>query len=230
MQTDYIPRADAGFDIFQANFMPYVQPKLATWSIPSAEFAPLTALRTAWNTAWDKAKNKDTRSRADVQTKRLARRAYQAALRKFIKQWVAFNSKVSDADREALGLKVKDVEPTPMPVPDRAPDITIDAIKHLSHKLRLTDPANPHTQSKPKGTRAIQIFRYFGDNAPADIAQYQFVGDATRFLFESKFVLADVGKSVWYIARYINTRGIRDHGATRRAPQSHSRSLRQAFD
>jgi len=26
-------------------------------------------------------------------------------------------------------------------------------------------------------------------------------------LFESKFALADVGKSVWYIARYINTRG-----------------------
>jgi len=205
---DYMPTGDAAFDIFQLNLMSIVQPKLTTWSIPTTEFTALTTLQTAWNTAWDKAKNKDTRSRADVAAKKAARKAYQSALRKFVRQWLAFNSKVSDADREALGLKVKDVEPTPMPVPDRAPDITIDAIKHLSHKLRLTDPANPHTQSKPKGVKSIQVFRFIGSAAPSDVSQYQYVGDATRFLFESKFVLADVGKSVWYIARYINTRGI----------------------
>ena len=84
----------------------------------------------------------------------------------------------------------------------------IDAIKHLSHKLRLTDPANPHTQSKPKGVRAIQVFRFVGTSAPADVSEYQFVGDATRFLFESKFTLADVGKTAYYLARYVNTRGI----------------------
>ncbi|MGB9562012.1 MAG: hypothetical protein ACPL6C_04275 [bacterium] len=208
MQTDYIPRTDAGFDIFQANFIALVQPKLATWGIPATEFDALTALQTEWNSAWERAKNKDTRSRADVQAKREARKAYQSALRKFVRQWIAFNSKVSDADREALGLKVKDVEPTPMPVPDRAPDITVVEIKHLSHKLRLTDPANPHTQSKPKGVRAIQVFRYIGESAPEDISKYQYVGDATRFLFESKFTLKDVCNNAYYIARYVNTRGI----------------------
>jgi len=208
MQTDYIPRTDAGFDIFQSNFMGLVQPKLATWSIPTTEFSALTTLQTAWNTAWNKAKNKDTRSRADVQAKRETRKTYQAALRQFVKQWVAFNNKVTDADREALGLKVKDVQPTPMPVPDRAPDITIDAIKHLSHKLRMTDPANPHTQSKPKGVKFIYLLRYIGTQAPADISQYEFLGDATRFLFESKFTMQDVGKTAWYIARYVNSRGI----------------------
>ena len=205
---DFIPQTDAGFDIFQSNFIASVQPKLITWSIPTTEFTPLTTLQTAWNTAWNKAKNKDTRSRADVQAKKEARKAFQSALRKFVRQWLAFNSKVADADREALGLKVKDIEPTPMPVPDRAPDITLDAIKHLSHKLRLTDPANPHTQSKPKGVRAIQVFRFIGTSAPSDISQYQYVGDATRFLFESKFTLADVGKTAYYLARYVNTRGI----------------------
>jgi len=208
MRTDYIPAKDESFDVFQSNFIASVQPKLITWSIPTTEFTALTTLQTAWNTAWNKAKNKDTRSRADVQAKKEARKAFQSALRKFVRQWLAFNSKVTDADREALGLKVKDIEPTPMPVPDRAPDITIDAIKHLSHKLRLTDPANPHTQSKPKGVRAIQVFRFVGTSAPTDVSEYQFVGDATRFLFESKFTLADVGKTAYYLARYVNTRGI----------------------
>lgn len=185
-----------------------MQPKLGAWGIPTAEFALLMHLRMTWDTAWAKAKNKDTRTRADVQAKKDARKAYQAGLRKFIRQWIAFNAKVSDADREALGLKVKDVEPTPMPISDRAPDITMDAIRHLSHRLRLTDPANPHTQSKPKGIRAIQVFRFIGTEKPTDINEYKLVGDATRFLFEVKFTLSDVGKTVWYIARYVNTRGI----------------------
>ncbi len=208
MTTDYIPRSDAGFDIFQDNFINGVQPKLMLWGIPNTEFTALTGLRIAWNMAWLKAKNKDTRSRADVQAKKDARKVYQSALRKFVMEWIAFNSKVMDADREALGLNVKDTEPTPMPILDRAPDVTIEEIRHLVHKLRLTDPLNPHTQAKPKGIRYIQVFRCFGEDVPTSVEQYHLAGDATRFIYRVNFVEADEGKMVWYIARYVNTRGV----------------------
>jgi len=48
---DYMPTGDAAFDIFQLNLMNIVQPKLATWNIPTTEFSALTTLQTAWNTA-----------------------------------------------------------------------------------------------------------------------------------------------------------------------------------
>ncbi len=208
MGRDYIPESDAGFDIFQDNFIKGVQPKLMLWGIPTTEFSALTGLRIAWNMAWLKAKNKDTRSRADVQAKKDARKAYQSKLRKFVMEWLAFNSKVTDADREALGLNVKDTEPTLMPVPDRAPDVTMEEIRHLVHELRLTDPLNPHTQAKPKGVRCVQVFKCFGEDVPTSVEQYRLVGDATRFLYTVNFVEADEGKLVWYIARYVNTRGI----------------------
>jgi len=205
---DYIPPSDAGFDIFQNNFYNGVQPNLVAWGIPTANWMTLTNLRIAWNMAWLKAKDKDSRSREDVQAKRDAKRIYQKELRGFIRSWVAFNPKVSDANREGLGLKVKDIEPTPMPIPDRAPDITIDTIRHLVHKLRLTDPDNPHTQAKPKGVREIEVFRFFGDTPPPSVSEYEFVGNATRFLYTVNYKKADMGKRVFYIARYVNTRGI----------------------
>ncbi len=204
----YIPASDAGFDIWQNNFIDGVQPNLMMWGIPTTVFTALMSFKVGWNMAWAKAKNKDTRSRADVQAKKDARKAYQSALRKFVMEWVAFNSKVSDADREGLGLKVKDTEPTPMPILDRAPDVTIDTIRHLVHKLRLTDPENPHTQAKPKGIRYIQVFRCFGKDVPTGVEQYHLAGDATRFIYRVNVVEADEGKMVWYIARYVNTRGI----------------------
>ena len=225
MGKDYIPQSDADFDIFQDNFIAGVQPNLGDWDIPNAEFSALQDLQTAWNDAWAKAKNKDTRSRADVQAKNDARDTYESGLRKFVKEWLAYNSKVSDAERESLGLTVRDTQPTPSPVPDRAPDITLDEIRHLSHTLRLTDPANPHTQAKPKGVREIEVFRYIvpqktepkppepqpknepSSSPPTDIDQYRFVGNATRFLYTVEYTLEDVGKTVWYIARYVNTRG-----------------------
>ncbi len=208
MKTDYMPSSDAGFDIFQSNFIGGVQPKLAVWGIPTADFTALVSLSVAWNTAWAKAKNKDTRNRADVQAKKDAKKAYLSGLRRFVMQWLAFNNKVSNANREGLGLNVKDTEPTPMPIPNRAPDVTIEEIRHLVHKLRLTDPENPHTQSKPKGVRSIQVFRCFSEDVPTKVEQYRLVGDATRFIYRVNFVEADEGKMVWYIVRYVNTRGL----------------------
>ena len=52
MSTDYMPTSDAGFDIFQDNFINGVQPKLMLWGIPTTEFNALTSLRIAWNMAW----------------------------------------------------------------------------------------------------------------------------------------------------------------------------------
>ncbi|MBI4723455.1 MAG: hypothetical protein HY769_10775 [Candidatus Stahlbacteria bacterium] len=205
---DYMPTTDAGFDAFQATFINKVQPKLGAWSIPVAEFNQLLNFQLDWGVAWAKARDKDTRSRADVQQKKGARKAYVAGLRKFAKSWIMYNDKVTDAEREGLGLKVKDIEPTPMPVPAYAPDITIDTIRHLLHKIRLTDPLNPHTQEKPKGVREIEVFRFLGDTAPTNISAYEFVGNATKFLYEVRFEMADVGKKVFYVARYVNTRGI----------------------
>ena len=208
MGKDYIPTKDADFDVFQDNFMNGVQPRIVDWGIPQTEFDALVLLQVTWDGTWAKASDKDSRSRADVQAKKSARKAYEAGLRRFIREWIAFNSKVTDSDLVGLGLKRKDLEPTPAPVPDRAPDITIDAIKHLVHKLRLTDPANPETKSKPKGMRSMQVFRFIGTTPPADYSQYSLVGDATRFLFNSNFIRANVGQTVWYIVRYVNTRGI----------------------
>ena len=143
---DIIPRKDADFDVFQDNIMDKVQPKLAAWGIPVADFTALQVLQTAWNDAWALAKDKDTRSRGDVRAKLVARKRYEAGLRRFVKTWIAFNNNVTDADIESLGLKVRDIEPTPKPKITTFPIIGLKAMGGGDIEVRCrvtTDQTRP---------------------------------------------------------------------------------------
>ncbi len=76
MPDDYIPSADADFDIFQRQFITFVQPNIdpgGSWGIPGNDFDPLLALQTTWDTKWAIAQDKDSRTSADVEGKDNAR-------------------------------------------------------------------------------------------------------------------------------------------------------------
>lgn len=205
-QRGPIPAKDADFDDYIQNAVPYLNDNKTRLGISTANMTELYSLRVQWNVTYPKSQDPNQRTRSITANKRRLKSQISSHLRKIYRDIA--ESVLISADRETLGLKERDIEPTPMPIPDRAPDITIDTIRHLVHKLRLTDPENPHTQAKPKGVREIEVFRFFGDEPPPSVSDYEFVGNATRFLYEVGFKKADTGKRVFYIARYVNTRGI----------------------
>lgn len=206
-KTDYIPSKDAEFNTFQDDFMTIVQPKLNAWNIPAAAFTVLQNEQITWNTAYGVAKNVNNRSRSDVLAKDTARESYEKELREFVQEHLAHNSDVSNTNRKKLGITVRDTERTRVQVPSNSPRISIDKIENMRHTLLITNPKNPKSRSKPKGVRAVQIFRFIGDEPPNDTKQYRFTGNATRARFISEFKTADAGKTAFYIARYENTRG-----------------------
>jgi len=166
---DYLPRTDANFDIFQDNFMGKVQPKLAAWGIPVADFTALQALQTAWNSAWALAKDKDTRSRGDVRAKEVARKGYEAGLRRFVKTWIAFNNNVTDADIESLGLKVRDIEPTPKPKIATFPIIGLKAMGGSDIEVRCrvtTDQTRPSKHRAADGIECRFVLVPVGEMPP----------------------------------------------------------------
>jgi len=203
---DFIPHSDAEFNIWQANLTAIVEPNLTTWSISTEDFTALKALQTNWTTAFTKASNKQTRSRADVLAKDESRQVYEKGLRGFTAQWLASNSKISNPDRERMGITVKKNSHTPTPVPVTRPVCRIDFSIRLQHTISFADEATPRSMAKPVGVHGCEIWMKIDGEAPKDASELTYLATDTNSPYLAKFSGAQAGKIVYYWLRWINNR------------------------
>ena len=205
---DYIPNADGDFNLWQIQFMGGVQPNLTAWGIPTATFTALQALQTPWTTTWAKASDTNSHTSSDVQAKNDARAPYEKSIRAFVQQYLAHNNAVSNTQKQNIAITVPSGSHGRVAAPTtQVPHLAVDSMQHLQHTLRITSLDNPTSRAKPAGIRVTRIYCFVGTAAPTDITQYHHLGNATRFLYNVNYTLADVGKTAWYIACYENTRG-----------------------
>jgi len=207
---DYIPQSDAEFNLWQASLITLVQANTTTWGILATDVTALVALQTTWATAFAKTSNKQNRTSADVQAKDDARTAYEKGLRKFIAQWLANNSKVSNSERERMGLTVKSGTHTPVGLPTTCPVGTIDFSVRLQHTINFVDEASPRSKAKPEGVHGCEIWAKKGGDAPKDASELTYLATDTHTPYVMAYEGADAGKIVYYWLRWINTKG--QHG------------------
>jgi hypothetical protein len=207
MKKDYIPAGEAAFNAWQANFVTRTQAGGAGWGLLPADIAALVAEQALYIPAYAAGNIEADPSPSERQAKRDAQRLYTQFIRNFVKTKLNINTAVTNADREALGLTVYDTERTPTPPPAFAPQVVVDKILHLVHRLRITNPNTPESQAKPADAVGMRVYIYIGTVAPASIFDYEFKGIATRHLYTVEFTAADIGKRAWYIALYEGMRG-----------------------
>jgi hypothetical protein len=87
---------------------------------PAAECAATIATFTAFNNALTAYAAAPTKGNHDL--KEEARTVAIAAMRKFANAQIRYNAKMNTSQREELGIFPRDPEPTPVPVPDFAPE------------------------------------------------------------------------------------------------------------
>ena len=87
------------------------------------------------------------------------------------------------------------------------PVLSIESIQHLLHMVDLRDPASPKSTSFPDGIVLMQLKRFIGTVAPADITSYTDLLFSGKFRNSSHFVAANEGQKAWYIGRYISATG-----------------------
>jgi hypothetical protein len=206
IRRSFIPGPEAKFNDWQDNFVTRVVAS-TTWGLTPLDKSALQAAQTPWTGAYAVGNIEADPTSSQRQAKRDARKAYQKSVRTFIKSKINNNTAVTNADRDALGLTVYDNTRTKKPVPNYAPFVKVETIAHLLHRLRITDPNNPLTRSKPAGASGMRVYIYIGTAAPTDFSMYTFYGIATRFLYDIAFSGSDVGKSAWYIVQYEGFRG-----------------------
>jgi hypothetical protein len=86
------------------------------------------------------------------------------------------------------------------------PVLGVKNISHSQHQLTVTNPDTPRSKSLPEGIKFAKVYRFIGAAAPADIKQYEFIGNAKRGLIISDFSEGEQGKA-FYLARYESSSG-----------------------
>lgn len=203
---DYIPRSDASFNNWQASLLLQVVENQSTWGISIDSITNLKLFQSRWDSAYSKAKIKQNRTSADVRARDDASDEYVTAIREFVAEWLANNSKVTDADRERMGLHIKSGSRTPVPVPTTIPVGSVDFSVRLQHTIHFVDEETPRSKAKPEGVHACEIWMKIDGEAPRDASELTYLGTCTRTPFKTTFDGAKAGKYIFYWLRWINNR------------------------
>ena len=205
--ADYIPTNDAGFNIWQGNDITTISTNANIWDIPPVEITTLLTFQSSWVDSFAKASNRLNRTSAAVTEKDDAREVYQKALRKFFSQYIINNTKISNSDRDRLGLNVKSNTRIPTPTPASSPIASVDFSMHMQHKVYFNDENTQISKAKPFGVHGCEIWVKLGGDAPTNASDLRFLGTCTRAPYITNFEGTDIGKTAWYWVRWVNTRG-----------------------
>jgi hypothetical protein len=205
--ADYIPKNDADFNVWQGNLVEIIDPNLTAWGISADDLATVKADQATWQAAYAKASNKQNRTAADVLTKDEAGGNYKKTIRTFVAQWLASNTKVTDADRTRMGLNVKSGTRTATAVPTTSPIGTVDFSVRMQHTIHFSDESSARSKAKPEGVHGCEIYMKVDGEAPKDPSELSYVGTDTSSPYVQKFDGSKTGKMVYYWLRWVNTRG-----------------------
>lgn len=115
------------------------------------------------------------------------------------------DTSVSDETRAGYGLPPRDRTKTATAAPSTAPIGWVDYGK-LKHVIHFRDSATPDKKAKPQGTRGCDIFRCVGA-PPTTEDDYRYVANDSDSPYTVNYEMADAGKKVFYILRWVSTTG-----------------------
>jgi hypothetical protein len=204
---DYIPSPDGDFDAWQINFITYASANAAALGLdPLVDIPPLTAAQGVWTSDYPANAAAQAAAEAARQAKDGSRGGLEGVIRPLVARLQA-SPEVDDAERQALGITVRDTIPTPVEPPTTRPVISVDTSQRLRHTISFADEATPTRKAKPAGVRGAQIWVKIGDPAPVDPSELTFLATDTRTPYVADFDGADANKVAHYMLRWESTRG-----------------------
>ena len=204
--ASYLPLTDSGLLNWSENFAAQLAPDPTAFGLTMEEVGAYQQLQGNYDLAYTAATNPSTRGKATIATKNQTRKALITESRRLA--MIATNyPATTDAQRLALGLTVRDKEPTPVPVPDSSPMVEVREVKNQRITLVLHN-AESTSRAKPEGVRGATVFTYIGASTPAELSDWKFEGNVTRTLVDLDMpATVPSGSKVWITAFWFNTKG-----------------------
>jgi hypothetical protein len=205
---DYIPQSDWGFLTWVKSLFAYILLHASNWGLdPSSWMYIDPAMIAAYEDALAKAKDPN-RGSADVLEKNETRDALKKAVRQYVKEFLEYNSRITDEDRKHMGLPVHDPKPTPVPDPDTIPEVTVKVIAPGALELHVID-SKSRKKAKPVGIHGFEVGWVLSDTPPTKREQLTHSSFSTKTPHRMVFDIDDRGKTLYFSLRWENTRGVK---------------------
>lgn len=209
MVSDYIPDPDGDFYVWEQNFLRTAGTDPAAVGITAEDVTALGTARDAWEAAYLDNETRQAAARAARQLKDDTRRAFESAIRAVVKRIQAAPI-VTDDQRRALGITVKDAVATSAPAAATRPVAVVSTAQRLRHEIRFYDEATPTRKARPAGTMGCEIWVKLaaaGEAPPADEGDCTFLALDTASPYTAEYSGEESGKTAHYLLRWVSTRG-----------------------
>jgi hypothetical protein len=202
---DIVPHNDAKLLAFTENLIRKMEEHAATWKVLPESYAKIREDTIAFGDALRKLEDPN-HGKVDILAKNNLKKVLISDIRSFLKEFVIYNHLISEEDLFGMGLKPHDNTPTRAPIPTDKPVGEVDTSTHQQHTLRIK-AGNLTGKTKPDATiNGFEVWRKVGGDPPATDEEWTYVDFSSRSSFIVKYPLSDVGKTVYYRFRWVNTR------------------------
>ena len=202
---DFLPKNDNAFLNWVVNFLAILASILPRIEFPADEHAKLTALLNTFRTKLGIADAPNTRTKVAVLEKNTARNALEKEVRQANGEYLARNHRVTDSDRESLGLPIHKTTRDAAPVATTFPwvKVVVELIRHLHFDFGGEETS----KAKPEGQHGMELAGRIGGDKPANVHELPLSYFDTDTPLIIEFEEEDRGKTFWYAVRWENTTG-----------------------
>lgn len=203
------PSKDADLLSWSSNFDSLITASAVTYGLDAGQATAYTALHDSFVSAYNISQNPNTNSKANVNAKNVAKDNLlngSGGAWDLVDIVQAFPG-TTDVMRGQLGLRIPDSDPTPVPAPSTAPDLSIISTFGRTIKVRLRDQENPDSRGKPDGVQGATVIYHVGESAPSDPAQWTFAMNVSKTTFDVEVPSSiEAGSKVFLTAFWFNAR------------------------
>lgn len=206
MGRSYIPTKDVDFNNWATTFAAAITANVAAYGLIAADAAAINLAQSNWAAAYALVVDPATRTAPTIAAKDTERTSATITFRAYA-NIIQANAGVSNENKLAAGLTIRDTSRTPVPTPTTVPIVGSVGQLGSDITLRYSDSATPTTKAKPPGSIGMLVFAKIGTAPSADptgATLLQMVG-------KSPFVVStnptDVGKVITIWGQWITRTG-----------------------
>lgn len=209
MAVDFIPRPDNDFDQWEKNLITYVTGHTAALGLVAADLTAVQNEAESWSGDYFGHQTAQLAAGAARQKKDDTRDRFETALRNLVRK-VQASSLVTDDQRRAMGITVRDSTPTANTAATLSatrPIGVVDTSMRLRHEIKFFDESTPTSKAKPKGVMGCEILVKIDGTPPLDVSECQMIALDTASPYVAEYGGEQAGKTAYYMFRWVNTRG-----------------------
>ncbi len=201
----YIPNSDADFDEWQKNFLTHVEKGSSAWNIPNASVDALKALQTQWDTDYAAGGKHVDRTSSQQLKKTQTRDLYEKDIRGFVQEHIAFNSLITDDERRAMKVTVREEGHEARPPITTSPTVRATPLGGGRIKLECRVESDSSRTSMHPDADIVELRYSLDDPAPESPAQATNGFNSSRSNWSLQIDILEQGKRFYGFARWANT-------------------------